>query len=106
MKKMTKEEIIRKVIVGMEAKKHRQSMQRIAHSACRTLKIVPYQSELAEYICGTSRVNNYEAVVKWLLQHRGDCVATDPISVQVCVDELEKHIVRSLPPYRVGDLYE
>ena len=39
MSAMTKEEIIRQVIMGMEAKKHRQSMQRIVHSACRTLKI-------------------------------------------------------------------
>jgi hypothetical protein len=106
MKNMSKEEIIRQVILGMQAQRHRQSMQLIAKQVCFILKIEPYQSELAECISETSHVNNYEAIVRWLLQYHGDCSENGPISKQQCADELGKHIIRTLPSYDMGDLYE
>ncbi len=106
MKKMSKEEIMRLVILGMQADQHRQSMQRIATAVCLILNIVPHESELAECISGTSRVTNYESVVSWLMQYHEDCSEKGPISEQQCADKLEKHIIGELPPYDLGVLRE
>ncbi|RLA44910.1 MAG: hypothetical protein DRR06_08565 [Gammaproteobacteria bacterium] len=106
MKKMSKEEIIRLVVLGIQADKHRQSMQRIATTVCLNLNIVPYESELAECISEASHLNNYESIVRWLLRYHEDCSENGPISEQQCADELEKHIISKLPPYDLGVLYE
>ena len=106
MKKMTKEEIIHQVIVDMQTQRHFLSMQRIAHAVCQMLKIVPYQFELAECICGESRLRNDEAVVKWLLLNHDGHTESSATSIKECASKLEKHIIKQLPPYDIGDLYE